>query len=79
MPGLTDQQVEYIAGQVVRHLGGVASGPPARPPGAASTEPAPRPADLVEGVFADVDSAVHAAAAAHRELMGRSSPPSARA
>ena len=69
MAGLTDQQVEIIASQVVKHLGGASSALPGQRPEAPSDRQVPAPADLVEGVFADVDSAVQAAAAAHRELM----------
>jgi acyl-CoA reductase-like NAD-dependent aldehyde dehydrogenase len=65
---LTERQVESIARQVVERLGGAIPAPDV--PGSAATEAkAVPPAELVEGIFADVDSAVHAAAAAHRDLM----------
>ncbi|HUU85606.1 MAG TPA: aldehyde dehydrogenase family protein [Phycisphaerae bacterium] len=65
MPGLTDQQVDAIARRALERLG----------PGAGRAAPAVGggPAPSVPGrlgVFPDVDSAVRAAAAAHRQLMG---------
>ncbi|UCG31565.1 MAG: aldehyde dehydrogenase EutE [Phycisphaerales bacterium] len=69
MAGLTEQQVERIARQVVERLGGAVP-VPGVPASAAAPAAAVPPVELVEGIFADVDSAVHAAAAAQRELMG---------
>jgi acyl-CoA reductase-like NAD-dependent aldehyde dehydrogenase len=69
MSGLTDQQVEYIARRAIERLGAVVPARADSPPEGDAGQRASRPADLVEGVFADVDSAVQAAAAAQRELM----------
>ena len=70
MAGLTEQQVDLIARRVVDRLAGGRIATNGPPQAGASDAQAPPPSELVEGVFADVDSAVQAAAAAQRELAG---------
>ncbi len=67
MTQLNDQQVDLIARRVVARLAGGTSSP--QPTAATTSKNAPA-IELKEGIFADVDSAVGAAEAAQRELMG---------
>ncbi len=74
---LSDRQVEIIATRLAERMSGTPAAPPARAAGPAPTAPhrgpasAPREA-LGDGIFATVDDAVNAAAAAFEQLDGMS-------